>query len=295
MGENSILQTTGYENEENGGCSSWLIFTAKGFIFPCGSASFYKTASKKYLISAVVFFLLFAIVITSVSTLQVFVAMSGIGDEIQGTYDRGEFPTIVIEDGIAQVDGPQPLIFEENRNIFAIDTTGGMKEIDTRSYSQGILLTRTEIHLVNEDGYEVFPLIDLNEGFGNPIVVDKAQALTLWKTISLWTTILAFLAILIWNSLIRFVYIMLLGLVIWGIVSIKQKGIAFSPILITGIYANVPVIYLRFTLKLVNISFFCLYTILLVAIWVLVLRVVLRNTDVDKADNPVAISISLEE
>lgn len=294
MGDNSVLQPAEYKNEENGAVLSWLIFTAKGFVFPCGSASFYKTAARKKLIGAIVFFLLFAIVITFVQTLQVIDAMSGIGDEIQVAYEGGEIPTIVIEDGIAQVDGPQPLIFEENRNIFAIDTTGVMKEIDTRLYSQGILLTRTEMHLLNEDGYQVFPLIDLQEAFGNPIVVDKTQALSLWKTASLWITIFGFLGIFLWNSLIRFVYILMIGLGIWGIVSIVKKGVGFSTILITGIYANVPVIYLWSTLKLVNVSFFSLYTMLLLAIWGGALWVVLRNTDSGSVDSPAGISNNLE-
>ena len=283
MEENSILQPTGNESEENGDFLSWLIFIAKGFIFPCFSPSFYKAASKKKLISPVVFFLLFAIVLTVVGTFQVVDTMGVIGNEIQGAYERGEFPTITIKDGIAQVDGPQPLIFEQDRTLAAIDTTGGMIEIDTRLYSQGILLTRTELHLVNEDGYQVFPLIDLHEGFGNPIIIDKTQALTLWSTISLWINILAFVGILIWNSLIRFIYIVLLGLIIWGFVTIKRKGMGFNPILITGIYANVPVVYLNSILKLVNITFCCLYPMLLVLIWVLALWVVLRNTE-DKTE-----------
>lgn len=294
MGENTTLQPIEDDNEESGKVLSWLIFTAKGFVFPCGSASFYKTAARKKLISAVVFFALFSIVITSVSILQVIGTINGIGDEIQDAYELGEIPTIVIEDGIAQVDGQQPLVFEDNRSIFAIDTTGKMNEIDTRSFSEGFLLTQTELHILSDDGYQVIPLVELNEAFGDPIVIDKTQTLTLWKTVSVWIIILAFLGILIWNSLIRFVYIVMLGLGIWGIVSIMKKGVGFSPILIIGVYANVPVIYLWSTLKLVNISFFSLYSILLIAIWGLALWVVLRNTDSGSVDSPAGISNNLE-
>jgi hypothetical protein len=286
MEENSILQPAGNESKENGGFLSWLIFAVKGFIFPCFSPSFYKTASKKNLVGVIAFFFLFAFVITLVPTFQVVIAMYGVGTEIQGAYERGEFPTIVIEDGIAKVDGPQPFVFEDNRTIVAIDTTGGMNEIDTRSYSQGILLTRTEIHFVNEDGYQVLPLSDLNKEFGNPAILDKAQVLDLWKTVSLWITILAFAGILIWNSVVRLAYIALAGLVIWGIISLIKKGVGFSPVLTTGILANVPVMYLKFILSLANISFFTLYTILLVIAWSLALWVVLKKNNVDGIENP---------
>ena len=290
MQEHSTIQPRGNESGEYGAVLTWLIFTAKGFIFPCFSPSFYIEAVKKGLLNAIVFFAIFALGITFVPTIKVYVAMRGIGEELRGAYDRGEFPTIVIKDGLAQVDGPQPLIFEDERNLFAIDTTGGMIEIDTRAYSQGLLLTQTEIHYVNEDGYEVIPLTDLHELFGNPIVIDKSQAVTLWRSVSIWVNILTFVGILMWNSLARFAYIALVGLLIWGIVSIIQKGTGFGPILIAGVFAHVPVIYLREILKLVNISFITLYSILLFGIWGMALWVVLRKNDDERTESPSNIS-----
>lgn len=284
MEKNVVPRNIVPETETNEGFLSRLLFFMKGFVYPCGSGRYYRIASEKKLIWAIGFFFLFAIIITSVATIQAGFALYGVGSEIKGAYERGEFPTIIIRDGIAQVDGQQPLVFEDNRNILAIDTTGGMTEIDTRSYSQGLLLTRTEVHVVSDKGYQVMPLADLHEPFGNPIVLDKAQALELWAMVSVWMVILAFVGILIWNSLIRFVYIVILGLVVWGIVSIKRKGIGFSPILIAGILANVPVIYLRFVLKLVNVNFFSLYTILLVVIWAFALRAIFRAIDAEAMD-----------
>jgi hypothetical protein len=291
--EENTIQSTVNESKENDGFISWVIFTVKSFIFPCFSPSFFKTASKRNLIGVIAFFFLFAFVITFVPTLRVIIAMRGVGSEIQGAYERGELPTITIEDGIAKVDGSQPLVFESNRTLAAIDTTGKVNEIDTRSYNKGILLTQTEIHLVNEDGYQVLPLSELNIEFGNPIVLDKTQVLDLWRTVSIWITILAFVGILIWNSIVRLAYIALIGLVIWGIVSLMKKGIGFSPVLITGILANVPVMYLKFILSLVNISFFTwytillfftLYTILLIIVWTLALWTVLKTRNADEME-----------
>jgi hypothetical protein len=284
--EENMIQSTVSESKENDGFISWVIFTIKAFIFPCFSPSFFETASKRNLIGAIAFFFLFAFVITFVPTLQVIIAMRGVGSEIQGAYERGEFPAITIEDGIAKVDGSQPFVFESDRTLVAIDTTGKVNEIDTRSYSKGILLTRTEIHLVNEDGYQVLPLSDLHTEFGNPIVLDKTQVLDLWRTVSIWITILVFIGILIWNSIVRLAYIALIGLVTWGIVSLMKKGVGFSPVLITGILANVPVMYLKFLLSLVNISFFTLYTILLIIVWALALWTVLKTKNADEMEKP---------
>ena len=134
----------------------------------------------------------------------------------------------------------------------------------------------------------------LHEAFGNPIVIDEEQVLKLWNMAAVWITVFAFVGILIWNSLVRFIYIVLIGLVMWGIVSIKIKGVGFSPILITGIYANVPVIYLLFFLKRVNLNFFSLYTILLIAIWSFALRAVLREPDGDRGTTDNSKSDALE-
>ncbi|MCP4367315.1 MAG: DUF1189 domain-containing protein [Deltaproteobacteria bacterium] len=277
-----VQQNMVNETESKERLLSRFLFFIKGLVYPCGSGSYYRAASEKRLLWGIVFFFFFALVITVVATFRVSFALYQLGGEIKGAYEREEFPTIVIRDGIAQVDGPQTLVFEDRRNIFAIDTTGDMDEIDTRSYSQGILLTRTELHVVSDEGYEVMSLDDLNKSFGNPIVLDKDQALELWKTASLWLMVLASVGILIWNSFIRFAYIVVLGLVVWGIVSIIRKGVNFSPILIVGILANVPVIYLRFILKQLNVNFFSLYTILLVAVWAFALRAVFKTSNVEE-------------
>ena len=295
MGDSLPIPSTENEDQASRRVLSWLIFTAKGFVFPIWSGRYYKTAAKKALINAIAFFMLFAFAITIVQTVNIWVALRLVGDEIQGADERSEVPTIVIENGVAQVDGVQPLIFEDARSVFAIDTTGQMNEIDTRAYSEGLLLTRTELHILSDDGYEVVSLVDLNEIFGNPIVLDKASALTLWNSVAIWFIILIFIVLLIWNALIRFIYIVMLGLIIWGIVSIKRKGIEFSPILITGIFANVPVIYLKAALDMLNLTFFTLYTILLVAAWFVALKVVLRKTDVDGNDSSAEIIVGYEE
>ncbi len=128
--ENSTgLQTPPAETPTESDFLSSLLFIAKGFLFSCGSGKFYKEATRKRLIVAIFFFFIFACVITSVATIQLMVGMSDVGNEIQGAYERGDFPTIVIEDGIAEVDRSEPFVFINNRQFVAIDTTGEITKI----------------------------------------------------------------------------------------------------------------------------------------------------------------------
>ena len=269
------------QNEHEKGFVSNMLWLLKGFAFPCWSRTFYKKATEKKVIIAVVFFFIFAFVQTSVTAIQVAIAMKSVGSEISRAYESGKFPTITIKDGIASVDGTEPYIFSSKRDVLAIDTTGNTQEIDTKAYSRGLLLTRAEIHFVNEDGYQVLPLADLHESFGNPILIDKTQALDLWQKVALAINLIATIGVFLWNSLVKFAYIALLGLVVWGIISIKRQGTGFEIILITGIYANVPTLYISFILKKVGVSFFGLYTLLLIIIWAIALRFVLKEKDKD--------------
>jgi hypothetical protein len=268
-------------NASDQGFVPGLIWLLKGFIFPCWSREFYKKASEKRVIVAVVFLFIFAIAQTSVAVIQVAIAINDVGNEIMQAYKKGTIPSIVIKDGLANVDGPQPYIFKDKRQFLAIDTTGGIREINTSEYSEGMLLTRSELHFVNEDGYRVFQLADLNETFGNPIVLDEAYVLELWNKAFLAINLVVTIGVLFWNSIVRLAYIVLIGLVVWGIVSIKRQGIGFSPILVTGIYAIVPTTYLMFILKQIGISFFSLYTILLIVIWIFALSFVLKSKAID--------------
>ena len=179
MDDNSIIQNS--QNEDQNGSETNLIWLLKGFIFPCWSREYYRKASEKKLIVAVAFLFIFAIAQTSVTAIQVAIAMNDAGYVIKQAYKKGVIPSIVIKDGLANVDGPQPYIFKDKRQFFAVDTTGGIQEINTSEYSEGMLLTSSELHFVNEDDYRVFQLADLNEAFGNPIVLDQAHVLGIWN------------------------------------------------------------------------------------------------------------------
>ena len=280
--ENSVADVISASNDKQGDLVAELIWLLKGFLYPCWSGSFYRATARRRMILALIFFLLFAFLLTSISTIRIALSMSEFGSEIETAFEQGKFPTITIRDGIALADGPQPLVLvDEGRSFFAIDTSGKYQEIDLSRYSEGFLLTRTSLHVLDETEYRQMPLYELNEVFGNPIILDESQVLQIWDTVSLFINWIVFIGLSLWNSLIRFAHIALTGLVIWGIVSINRSGTSFGPILITGIYANVPAIYGHFFLGKLGFAFLGLYSILLIVIWAIALRAVFTEAHVE--------------
>lgn len=277
MNENINAQNidNGLEAEGDRG----IVWLLKGFVFPSWNGAFYKKAVGKSVGLAVVFLFIFAVVLSIVVAYQSIISLSLVGKEIKESYEKGEFPTITIEDGIASTDINKPFIFSSGRQIITIDTTGRTKEIDTKAYSEGLLLTRTDVHFVNEDGYRVMPLSDLNEAFGNPIVIDKVQALKFWNWYTLGFGIITVVGAFLWYSFARLAYLAMIGVIIWGIVSITRRGVGFDVIIITGIYASVPATYLVFILNRVGIDFFAIFTVLLIAIWAIACNYVIKAQD----------------
>ena len=258
-----------------------IIWLLKGFVFPIWSRPYYREAAGKSMGAALIFLLVFAFFQSIVSTFSVALNLSQFGREIESAYLNGEIPDITIENGRATASGSGRYMVDNGRQIIAVDTTGVTREIDTLRFSEGFLLTSDEIHMVNEDGYQVMPLSDLNKAFGNPIVLDAASVTGFWGNLALIIAVIVLGGGLLFFSLGRFVYLTLLGLIVWGAVSISHKGFDFGKILITGIYANVPTSYLMFILRKVGISFFGLRGVILFVIWGIAIAYVLK---VDKVE-----------
>ena len=254
-----------------------LIWLLKGFVYPVWSRPFYRDAAKKSMGAALVFLLAFAALQSLVSTFSVALNLSQFSSEIEAAYLRGDIPDISIENGLATASGSGQYLIENNRQIIAVDTTGAIREIDTNRYSEGVLLTRNEIHLVNEDGYQVLQLSELNQAFGNPIVLNSATVTNLWSRIALIINLVILGGGFLFYSLGRFIFLALLGLLVWGAVSINNKGFDFGKILITGIYANVPTTYLMFIIRKVGGNFFGLRGIILFVIWGIAIAYVLKG------------------
>lgn len=273
------------EKQEATGFLQHLIWLLKGFVYPLWSRPFYKQAASKTMGAALIFLLVFGALQSLVTTTNIAINLSQFGREIDAAYLSGEIPDITIQNGIATVSGSGRYIIENNRQIIALDTTGAMQEIDTSFYSEGFLLTRDEFHLVNEDGYQVLPLSDLNKTFGNPIVLDADSVSGMWSSFALVIDIIVLGGGILFFTLGRFIYLALLGLLVWGVVSITQKNVDFGKILITGIYANVPTTYLMVILRKFGLSFFGLRGMILFVIWGIALAYILKVETKDPIPN----------
>lgn len=280
--------------EESPGKTSFpdkLLWLLKGFVYPIWSRPYYKESTSKPMGAALVFLVVFGLLQAFVSTASVAINLSQINSEIKTAYLNDEIPDITIKSGIATVSGTGRYIIESNRQIIAADTTGSMREIDTTQYSEGVLLTRNELHIVNEDGYQVLLLSDLNKSFGNPIVLDSSSVSGLWSTFSMIINIVVLGGGIIFFTLGRFIYVAVLGLLVWGAVSLKHKDFDFAKILITGIYANVPTTYIMFILRKIGISFFGLRGFILFVIWGIAIAYLLKKDDPNTLpDQPTGLS-----
>jgi hypothetical protein len=257
-----------------------LIQLLKGFIYPIWDRPYYKEAAERGMGLALAFLLIFALVQTVVATTNVALSLSGFSGEIKEAYSSGNIPDIRIENGIASTSGSGRYLIENNRQLVGIDTTGSTLAIDTNKYSEGMLLTRTEFHLVNEDGYQVLPLTDFNKTFGNPIVLDAASVTRLWSRIAVFIDLAVFFGGYLFYSVGRFIYLVVLGLVVWAAASLSKKGVDFAPVLITGIFANVPTTYLMFLLRQIGFTFFGLRALILFGIWGIAVAYVLKTQEV---------------
>lgn len=244
-----------------------LVWLLKGYVYPIWSRPYYRKAAGKSLGTALVFLLAFATFQSIFSTISVAINLNQFGREIESAYLSGDIPDIAIQDGRATASGSGRYLIESGRQIIGVDTTGVTREIDTDRFSEGFLLTRDELHIINEDGYQVMPLSDLNRAFGNPIILDAATVTGLWGKIALILALIVLGGTFLFYSIGRFVYLATLGLIVWGGTSITHKGVDFGQVLITGIYANVPTTYLMFILRKASLSFFGLRGMLLIAIW----------------------------
>ena len=256
------------------GCLNELVWLGAAFVLPCASLTFYRRAARRRVISAVLFFLLFSLVITVLTTARVAIVLFPVVNDIRQAFDTGEFPEITIQDGIATVNAEQPLVLvDEQRMAIILDTTGTYQRLDRSRYDQGLLLTRTELHLLNNDGrYQEIQLRDLHEAFAvDPIVVNARTVSTFWVGFSATSTIFAFLGIAVWNLLVRFAYVTMLALPIWGIVALFRRNAGFGPILIAGLYAIAPAVYAHYLLGLIGLRFVFLQTLIFLPMWAVAL------------------------
>jgi len=266
-----------------------LVWLLKGFAWPCFSLDYYVEATGKRLIVGILFLALFAMLQTAVAGAQMVVGLQDARAEMEEGYANSGIPVVIINNGIASAKPSEPFAWGSGQMIVAIDTTGATEQIDRR-YGQGFLLTRTDLHVLNNGQYQVLPLQSLHESFGNPIVINQETVMQLWNTVMTVLVPLGFIAIYFFSVFIRLVYFLVIGVIVWGIVSIKHKGYDFAKVMMVGLFASVPTWYITFLLKQVGIGFFLLYTIVISIIWSIAMRAVLRSGEPVVAAQDVALA-----
>jgi len=249
---------------------AWLL---AGAVLPLASLAFYRKASQRRVAAALLFFLLFTSTISLLTTVGVGVAMSGVMDGIQRAYEEGAVPEIVIENGITRVDAPQPFILLNQQQqsesvLVAIDTTGQIQEIDRTRYSQGFLLTRTELHILNNGEYQVAPLRDIHVMLErDPILINAGPVSQAWAWISIIIVIATLIFLIVWHFFVRLMFLAMISLLVWGFVSLIRPNTGFGPVIISGLYASVPAIYLSHLFSRSGFSFLGLQILFLIVFW----------------------------
>lgn len=295
----SNLQTI-HETSDKPNFISELGWFFSGVILPIGSLGFYRKASQKSVSIAILFFFIFTSSIACLLTISLAVTMYSVSGGIKEAYANGKIPEIVIENGIAQVEGKQPNILLSGQDaagesvFVAIDTSGEITRIDESLYDTGFLLTRTQLHVLSNGDYQVLPLIDLNRTFEQPRIEINAQTVQRgWQTFLIIFVVFAFVFIWLWHVILRLMIISLIALLIWGMVSIIRPNTGFGPIIISGLYAIVPAIYLSHLLSRSVFTFPGVQTFFLIIFWAVALVASLSNSPFLTTDRPLRLWTAL--
>lgn len=255
------------------GCLSSLGWLAVAPVLATFSPTFYYKAGRRSTGQAVLFFFALMALITSLQTCSVLWSFLQVVGEIQNGYARGDVPEITISQGTAEVTGEQPWVWEDATatTFLGVDTTGEITDIDQRIYTQGFLLKRNTLVMLNQRGqYQEVRLRDLQQGLNldDPFILNAETVTRYWLGFTAILTIVMFILLVVWNMIIRLAYIALIALVLWGISAIIRRGTGFGPVLATGLYALVPALLIVFLISRLNISFPGLTTFFLLVFWI---------------------------
>jgi hypothetical protein len=157
-----------------------------------------------------------------------------------------------------------------------------------------MLLTSSDLHVYNNGQYQVLPLYELNSAFEkDPIIINADTVTNAWTFFSIGFTVLAFVFIFLWQSIVRLMILALYALVLWGLVSLFRPNTKFDPIIISGLYAIVPAIYLTYLLGRIGISFPGLQSILLFPFWVVALLASFSDAKIFSTERPLRLWTAL--
>ncbi len=263
----------------------------RGLVQPIYSLPFYRTGIKKGLVWAIFFLFFFALLLTAITGVHYATGFSRASENTEDFPNMGDLRSITIEDGVAQVDGTQPWFASDQEYFIGIDTTGEITEIDTSRYDQGILLTRTTLHTLSNGDYQTYALEDFNSTFGNPIVINEEVLSRFWNVFSNVLLVVVIAGSFLWHFVARLAFLALLALILWAVTQTWRKETEYSEVLITGIYVSVPFIYLNWAWNQIGLACFCVSAFVLLAGWVIILRLVLPPTESTPDTPPISASV----
>jgi uncharacterized membrane protein YhaH (DUF805 family) len=237
-----------------------------GPVLPICSPSFYRHAAKRPAFTALVFFVLFSLVVTVLHTVRATADFGDARQVIDEAFAGGRIPAVIVEDGIATVDAPQPYVAVDNgQSLIVLDTTGVYtgRELLDGGYESGLILTKDAVYSFDDEGrFQQTSLRDLNLLF--PTIHFNAG---LVKRLVNLAQVFVFAGLFFWHVIFRTIYIILLGLGVWSATSLAKKQVSYSAVLITGFYAAIPALYGEYLMGRIDANVFLLFTLLLLIIW----------------------------
>jgi len=237
-----------------------------GPVLPISSPSFYRNAARRPAFAALVFFVLFSLVVTVLQTVRVTADFGDARQAIDDAFASGEIPEVIVEDGVATVYAPQPYVaVDDGYSLIVLDTTGVYtgRELLDGGYESGLILTRDTVYSFDDDGrFQQTSLRELNLLL--PMIHFNAALLKRFIDLAQG---FVFGGLFFWHVVLGPLYITLLGLGVWAVASMAKKNISFNAVLVTGFYAAIPAMYAEYLMGQIDADVFLLFTLLLLIIW----------------------------
>lgn len=246
-----------------------LIWLAASFVLPLVSPNFYHTASRRKLRYSALFFAILMFSVSTLTILSISFNLNRTQEELIQAYDQNSIPVIIIENGITVVQGDEPVVFIDGEGaLFAADTKGTIKEIDKEKYITGILLTKRDLHILNNTDYQIIPLTEIHEAFGtDQILIDKSWIMDTMGSVISIIVIFFSGAVLLWNFPGRIIYLLLLSGLIYNWLDNSENKPNFKVVFSMGLYASLPSIFFSHLFGLIGFQPALLQSILLVTFW----------------------------
>jgi hypothetical protein len=244
---------------------SVLEIYGAGLVLSAISPTFYWHAARRRASSALYFFVLFALILTTIQTLDISRDFGALGRMAEEAFAAGVFPRITLSGGQAAIDGPDPFVREFEGSVLIADTTGtyGPSLLRSGRYDSGFLLTRTTVYRLNGGEVDSLPLEDLQPMLGDPFVLDAQVIQKLLNGIQ----VIAFTVLLVWHTVIRLAGLALLAFGMRAVAGGIWPGASFGPVFGIGVFALVPATYGTYLLRRIGIGFCGLQIVLLLIVW----------------------------